>query len=217
MEREIADYIYKSFEALTKNGVEPEEALETIKSDVKCDFDKEYSVGTIQHYASRTFDAIRKTLEKYHQSEKHREALRRRNKSERYKEYHRRYRQLEKCKEKRKRRAQQKQKEKLRKTNPDLFEFREYMKRFENGERIEIKPENRYVKVLTTFGRYDSSVTGKNLSRDIGVNTVKVELRVLNIHGLIKHDTYKKTIITQKGRKFLESVIKPSIERKITI
>jgi len=179
--REIADIIYKSYEALRLDKVKYKEALEIIRSDLKEDFKKNFSINAIRHHIYYTFDEYRKLQRKYYEKHKKRE----------------------------KRRAQQKQIEKLKEENPDLFELRECMKRFESGETtVSIKPDNRYIKVLSAFGKYGYSVTGKKLAKNMGVDSVKEELKILNIHGLIEHSSKIKCKMSQKGIEVFKSLKK---------
>ncbi len=75
--REVADTIHKSYDALRLDNVKPKEALEIIHSDVEEDFGVKIGLGTVRTYACQTFDNVRESLRKYHQSEKGKETRRR--------------------------------------------------------------------------------------------------------------------------------------------
>jgi hypothetical protein len=63
--REIADYIYKSYKSLRLNGIEPEEAIEKIHSDVENDFNVKISLNTVKFYTDRNFDKIKECQRNY--------------------------------------------------------------------------------------------------------------------------------------------------------
>lgn len=74
--REIADNIYKSYEALRLDRVKPKEALKIIQSDILDEFGVKVGLGTVKSYTRQTFDKFKESLRKYYQSEKGRETRR---------------------------------------------------------------------------------------------------------------------------------------------
>jgi hypothetical protein len=68
--KEIADYIYKSYEALRLDKVKPEKVLELIRSDIEEGFGVRIGLGTIEDYSHQTFDKFKKCQREYQKENK---------------------------------------------------------------------------------------------------------------------------------------------------
>jgi len=89
----------------------------------------------------------------------------------------------------------------------DYHEFLESVERFENRMAGPIDSKNKYVKVLVVLGNYDHPVKGKRLAKDIGVNGVREELKVLKSHGLTEQPVKTKFMASKKGRRYLKTEV----------
>lgn len=102
-------------------------------------------------------------------------------------------------------RGQEIWREKLKEINSDCVEFTNSVERFERGEEAGlINPENMYLKVLLALNEYDYPIKSKNLARNLGVGSVREELRVLTTYGLIAHPALLKTAISRKGKRYVK-------------
>ncbi len=180
--RQIADYIYENYEALV---IIPKKLkfdgyrFEKALKIIKSDIEKDFGVEVCTH----TVKAY--GLRTFNELKEVRK--------EAYK--------------KDKRRRQQRLTEKLKETSPDYVEFVESVKRFESGEKPgPIDPGNNYVRVLSALDNYGDSMLSKNLARNVGEDSVKEQLRVFAMYGLIGHPTQSKSAISQKGTKYLKNI-----------